>query len=502
MRPGKEFSEAVIRNLGLKSRILSIIFFCIFCVQSVAISTMLVRYNISSVINPFYLWLPPLVIVSAFVIENYFYRSAKKMLTDPASVKFDLVKFSYLVTLVEISFPSTTIITAAGFIKADFFRESGLNLLNSPPLIMYFIMIILNSLSLDFRLCVFSGFLAGLQYFLLSVYFKFEGDSGMILANIILKSILILVCGIITGMVSRRIREAVSQSLEAKEALITKLDQLVNEKTTEIVSQKNEIERKSHELEEKNKDVLASITYARRIQRALLPEECNLKGHFAELMILYKPKDIVSGDFYWASETPDGIFFCVADCTGHGVPGAFMSLLNISKLDETVNEKKILRPDLILNTVRKEIIHALESSGNTGMQDGMDCSLILYNKKTRKLSAACANNPFWILAEGLVSENNFDKFPVGKSPAEEKPFTLTEMILKGSEQLYFFTDGYADQFGGPKGKKFKYKQLQTFIADISSRSFTEQKNLLEEKIKSWMGDLEQVDDILISGVKI
>jgi PAS domain S-box-containing protein len=259
-------------------------------------------------------------------------------------------------------------------------------------------------------------------------------------------------------------------------------------------------------IKEKNHEIMDSIRYAQRIQQVLLPSQKLLAKNLIDFFILYKPKDIVAGDFYWAQEV-DGKFLLLAgDCTGHGVPGAFMSLLNISFLNEGVNEKKITRPDLILEAQRKNIIHALNPDNAEDGKDGMDCTLCSFDFKTNILQAVCANNPIWIIRRNEQHHLSLveivpDKQPIGYHPAP-KAFTLHQYQLQKGDAVYLFTDGYADQFGGPKGKKFKYKQLLELLLKYHSRSMNDQKQVFDKAIEDWKGELEQVDDILLIGLKV
>ncbi|HTB05351.1 MAG TPA: tetratricopeptide repeat protein [Bacteroidia bacterium] len=268
--------------------------------------------------------------------------------------------------------------------------------------------------------------------------------------------------------------------------------------------QKKIIEEQKHIVEEKNKDITDSIHYASRIQRALLTTDGYISKYLPEHFILFKPKDIVSGDFYWAYSTPHSAFLlCAGDCTGHGVPGAFMSLLNISMLNETTIEKKIHSPAAILDDVREHIIKALNPEGkDTGSKDGMDCVLCSFDFANKKLDFACANNPLWIIRGAELIEFKPDKMPVGIQGEKNLPFTLQSTTLQKGDLVYIFTDGYADQFGGPKGKKFKYKALQEKILAISHRPLAEQRNILNDTFEQWKGNLEQVDDVLMIGVRI
>jgi serine phosphatase RsbU (regulator of sigma subunit) len=272
-------------------------------------------------------------------------------------------------------------------------------------------------------------------------------------------------------------------------------------------------------ISEKNKEITDSIQYAKRIQKALLAPAYILDNNLGEHFILYKPKDIVSGDFYWAnsvsssepgvrsaaphsvSELPtlncELFYLAVCDSTGHGVPGAFMSLLNITYLNEAINEKKIAEPHLILNYVREKLINTISQDG---ARDGMDGILLCFNKQKNTITYAAANN-------GPIIKNNngiillpADKMPVGKDE-KTSSFSLHTIDVNKGDMIYLVTDGYADQFGGSKGKKFKYKQLEETLLSVSPLQIKEQKEILDKKFEDWKGALEQVDDVLIIGIK-
>ena len=225
--------------------------------------------------------------------------------------------------------------------------------------------------------------------------------------------------------------------------------------------------------------------------------------------ILYKPKDIVSGDFYYAlahqPKTGENELFylCTADCTGHGVPGALMSMLGISNLNESIIEKDIYQPHEILNSVRNGIIESLDMEDkNEENKDGMDCVLCAFDFKKLTLKFAAANNPLWIFRNGEMLEFKPDKMPVGKYRDEVTSFTLQKVKLQKGDIVYSFTDGFADQFGGEKGKKFKYKPFQEILIKNANQSMDEQRKILDTTFENWKGDLEQVDDVLVVGVKI
>jgi serine phosphatase RsbU (regulator of sigma subunit) len=265
-----------------------------------------------------------------------------------------------------------------------------------------------------------------------------------------------------------------------------------------------EITEQKEVIQEKNKEITDSIQYAKRIQKALLASESTLNNNLPEHFVLYKPKDIVSGDFYWAQNINDNFLICTADCTGHGVPGAFMSLLGISYLNEITRERHINNPAQVLDKLRSEIILNLnaEEGAEGSVNDGMDITLCNFKLKEMTVDFACANNPLWLIRNGKLMEFKPDKFPVGRHYGEPKPFTNQSFALLKGDLIYTLTDGYPDQFGGPAGKKFKYKALQELLLATSDLPLAAQRNLLDKRIEDWKGNLEQVDDILIIGIRI
>ncbi len=277
----------------------------------------------------------------------------------------------------------------------------------------------------------------------------------------------------------------------------------ITKKSKEIITlQKKEIELQKNEVDEKQKEIVDSINYAKRIQYALLASEEMLSTNLREIFVLFKPKDIVSGDFYWATNHKGKFYLAVCDSTGHGVPGAFMSLLNIGFLSEAIKEKEITEPNKIFNYVRQRLI---ESIGKEEQQDGMDGILICFDKQLSTISYAAANNaPILITKNNLTSEFielPKDKMPVGKGEKTNE-FNLHTISVQKDDMLYLYTDGYADQFGGEKGKKFKYKQLNELLISCSSLNIQEQSAVLNQKFVNWKGNLEQVDDVCIIGIKI
>lgn len=277
-----------------------------------------------------------------------------------------------------------------------------------------------------------------------------------------------------------------------------------------IEQQKKQVEQKNEEItvqkeivEEKQKEIIDSINYARRIQQAVLTGENVWNKLSPEHFLLFKPKDIVSGDFYWSYNAPGNhAVFALADCTGHGVPGGFMSMLGNSFLNEIVVENKVLQADEILNKLRVRVIAALGQKGITDQKDGMDISLCVWNKTDNTMQFAGANNPIWLLREGQITEYKADKMPIGSHLETMAPFTCTRIELKKGDTIYMSSDGYADQFGGAKGKKLKYKTLIELLTGFGTVKMDEQKAVLDRVFEEWKRGYEQVDDVSIIGVRV
>lgn len=285
-----------------------------------------------------------------------------------------------------------------------------------------------------------------------------------------------------------------------KEAKIDNLqNDLLIEKEQEIERLRNvELKEAYNLITEKNKEITDSIHYAQRIQKALLAPTYLLEQNLTDYFILYKPKDIVSGDFYWATTFNNLFFIAVCDSTGHGVPGAFMSLLNITYLNEAINEKNITEPHLIFNHVRERLIQAISQDG---ARDGMDGTLVCFNRQSGTITYAAANNGPIIMADNKMQMLPADKMPVGKDE-KNTSFTLHTIAAKPGDLIYLVTDGYSDQFGGAKGKKFRSKQLEEVLQSVIDVPLNIQLEVLDKKFEEWKGALEQVDDVLLIGIKI
>lgn len=268
-------------------------------------------------------------------------------------------------------------------------------------------------------------------------------------------------------------------------------------KDNEIITSQKKI------VEEKNQEITDSITYAKRIQTAILPSPDFVQKHLPHSFILYKPKDIVAGDFYWMEEVDGRIFLAVADCTGHGVPGAMVSVVCHNALNRSVREFKLKSPGDILDKTRQLVIETFEKSAED-VKDGMDISLMSWNKGEETVQYAGANNSIYIIRskeKPILEEIKPDKQPIGLYDSK-KPFSTHTISLEKGDVIYAFTDGYPDQFGGPKGKKFKYKQLKNKCLELYNLPFDQQKNTLEKTFIDWKGELEQIDDVCILGMSL
>jgi tetratricopeptide (TPR) repeat protein/serine phosphatase RsbU (regulator of sigma subunit) len=270
-----------------------------------------------------------------------------------------------------------------------------------------------------------------------------------------------------------------------------------------ITSQKEEVELQKLQVEEAHKEIRDSINYAERIQRSFLATDDLLNNSLKDYFVFFQPKDVVSGDFYWATKLTNNNFAIVtADSTGHGVPGAIMSILNISSLEKAI-DKKLLKPAEIFNHTRDTIINRLSNDGSKdGGKDGMDASIISFDFDNNKFSYAAAQNPIWIIRKGELIEIKPEKMPVGKHHHDAVPFVGGEFEMEKGDVVYTITDGFQDQFGGIKGKKFKVKPFKEFLISIVDLPMVEQREKIQQTFTDWKGNEEQVDDVCVIGVRI
>jgi serine phosphatase RsbU (regulator of sigma subunit) len=305
------------------------------------------------------------------------------------------------------------------------------------------------------------------------------------------------------------IRQLSEQNLEKErekqmllESQNTELENKVSERTKDIIQQKEELEIKNREIEIKNKAITDNISYAQRIQSAILPDIKLIYKALEQSFIFFRPKDIVSGDFYAFAEKNDRVLIIAGDCTGHGVSGAFMSMIGSSLLNQIINEKGIYQPDQILNHLNSAVIEALKQGENES-NDGMDLSICSFDLNKMELQFAGANRPMWLVRGQELSVFRPDKFPIGGlQMAKNRVFTNTTVSLQKGDTIYIFTDGYADQFGGDRGKKLMTAKFKEILLAIQHKSMREQEQHLKAHFDSWKGRYEQVDDVLVIGIRV
>lgn len=345
------------------------------------------------------------------------------------------------------------------------------------------------------------------------------------LGQVIELLIFLLALGYRSRLIEKEKRESMAAlvvQLEKNQELQTKvnreLEDKVKERTLEIEEQRDIVISQKNHIEKINTEITDSINYAKYIQSSILPKADQLESYLGEHFVLYKPKDIVSGDFYWISNIENKSIIAAVDCTGHGVPGAFMSMLGIALLNEIINKEYITHPGVILRRLRKEVINSLQQKGERGEQkDGMDIALCTLDLENMKLQFAGANNPLYLIRKSnmdkvgvirceLIGDDQLyeikgDPMPIGISDRMDN-FTLHEIDVYKGDSFYLFTDGFPDQFGGPDGKKFGYKQFRELLLKNNSKTMPDQKISLEKLLNEWMGNNSQIDDILVIGFRI
>ena len=283
--------------------------------------------------------------------------------------------------------------------------------------------------------------------------------------------------------------------------LIIRLREQQLQKKNKFLEEK--VKQRTAEIEAQKQEITSSIEYASRIQMAMLPVDEHFKTSFSDYFIIFKPRDIVSGDFYWIGEDEKNIFFTVADCTGHGVPGAFMSTLGISTLNEIITNNHNLHANTVLELLRDKIKTALHQTGKDGeAADGMDIAFCVLHKNMKLLEFSGAFNPLFIFQGGEFVEYKANRMPIGIYYGEKDKFTNYEINLKKGDTIYIFSDGLSDQFGGPKGVKYKKAKLKKLLAEIHYRPLSEQRSIIENEFEKWKGTYDQIDDVTILGIRI
>ncbi|MBI2966664.1 MAG: SpoIIE family protein phosphatase [Bacteroidetes bacterium] len=505
-----DLNAAITRNLTLKSKILAVFFGIIFLAQLIGFmgTYFAPGYVPEAVLKMFSIpgfYLLPAGIAFFALCETGMYFALKRLRRMNRTVP---VWLSYTISIIETTFP-----TLGLYFMLDLARNSGTiggaDILDTPPAFIYYFFIVLAALQMDFRLCLWTGIASAAQFIFIKLCIADSmPDAGTRTLDLQAeRSFLFIAFGIIAGFVSAKIRESVISALKNKNELIYNLDNLVQQRTREVVEQKNRIEEQNTLLEEKNRNISDSITYAQRIQKAMIPTEQCVKDILPGSFVLYKPKDIVSGDFYFAEKVEHKIVFSVIDCTGHGVPGALMSVIGFKYLEQAVNEKGILSPAEILAFLNQGVRHTLRHSAHlfsagkiqNEVKDGMDLALCVFNTQTLELHYAGAFNSLYYIRDGILNEIRGERYSIGET---DQNFTQHTLAMQQDDALYLSSDGYEDQFGGPKGKKFKAARFKELLKNIAGKPMDEQKSILESEISSWQGKAEQTDDICVMGVRI
>jgi serine phosphatase RsbU (regulator of sigma subunit) len=492
----KELNLSINHNLRLKARILGFIFAGILILETALVLLFHSEEIFAKLVNGKIFFIAPIFLIGMAAIEFYIARLLSKQIQQNKELP---KQYQYLGAFLEASFPTFVILFAAKMLLH--INVSGFDirfLLNSPPLLFYFIFIILSALHLEFRLCLFAGVIAAIEYLFLSFYLTKTFSEPQVFDYIVNigKSVFILLSGIISGIVAQKIKEAVLNSLRSKNELIFRLDEKVKEKTKEI-NLKNLL------LEQKNKDITDSINYAKKIQHAMLPAKEDIHSAFPDSFILFKPKDIVSGDFYFFQKNGKNIFIAAADCTGHGVPGALMSMIGSEKLQDAVLQNK--EPSEILRLLNKGIRSSLrQSESNESTRDGMDIALCSVDTDNCIVKYAGANRPLWIIRKGqsTIEEIKATKAAIGGFTHDDQHFETHEVKLQKEDVFYIFSDGYADTFSGKDGKKLTTKKFKEVLLQIKDKPMQQQGQHLESYIETWKAGTEQVDDILVIGIRL
>ncbi|GEM_PF-6918643 len=268
-----------------------------------------------------------------------------------------------------------------------------------------------------------------------------------------------------------------------------------------IVDDVTEREKQKQRLNRQNQEIYSSIRYAERIQNAMLPDDSVLKENLSPYFLFYKPQQIIGGDFYWTQRLDQTTLISVADCTGHGIPGALITMLGITALNDIVKGRQVVQPHFILNELRSQIIEELNSSAEQNQQDGMDISICAIHPREKKLYFAGANSRIILVHQGEPLEIKGNNMPVGAF-VDSRDFTLHQIDYHPGDMLYMFSDGYQDQFGGPYHKKFGKKQFRQMLHEIHQQGLQNQKNFITQRFEQWKGNHEQIDDVTLIGMQL
>ena len=308
------------------------------------------------------------------------------------------------------------------------------------------------------------------------------------------------------GKLQKEITKATEEIKTQKEEIEAQRDEIEAQRT-EVEAQRDQLEIQRDLVVKQKDEIIDSISYAKKIQAAMMPPEQYFHEFLAEVFILFKPRDIVSGDFYWIKQVKQYTILAAADCTGHGVPGAFMSMLGMSYLNEIVHRREITQANQVLNEIRKQIRNSLRQYGEAEeSKDGIDMALCVIDEKNRTLQYSGANIPLYLIRDKNgtpeLTEIKADRMPLGYYQGKFKAFTNKEIELEFGDVIYLFSDGFVDQKGGKEGKKFLSKNFRELLLQIHDEPLREQKSILDKTITEWIGKNSQIDDILVMGFRV
>lgn len=432
--------------------------------------------------------------------DDVFERSKIEMLYN-YSMAFFLVGSVYYLHIVYAGYwmhASVEGIAMLSLISIPFFLKYSQNV-KAAAWIYIIQQVIVSSLSIIIeggRPNIISGFWISL--FILLSFFLFDIKVGTIIL------IVFAFLSSIAGFLAQKINVSPDNWLpDTPDVILLPLSLVIYITWTFIKTRKyaeKQIREQKTQIENKNKEVTDSINYAQRIQKAILPSHRLVESYLPKSFVVYLPKDIVSGDFYWVEKKGNKVFFAVADCTGHGVPGAMMSVIGQNALNRVINEFEIIKPSEILDKLSVLVEEGFSKSGSD-VRDGMDIALCSLDTSSNKLEFAGANNPVYIYSSNELKEIKATKQPIGRFESKVN-FVNHEVQLNSGDAVYLFTDGIADQFGGPDGKKYKYKRVKELLLQNNNKSHSEQKNNIITEFVKWKGQNEQIDDVCLMGIKI
>jgi serine phosphatase RsbU (regulator of sigma subunit) len=281
-----------------------------------------------------------------------------------------------------------------------------------------------------------------------------------------------------------------------------KLSEKLSDRSYNVMMQKWDLERRNLSITQQNREIIESLHYAKTIQSAIMPKDGELKKYFRDGFVFYRPKDIVSGDFYFLEEANGKIYFAVADCTGHGVAGAFMSMVGTALLKQIIIRNKVADPSRVLKLLNDGILEALRQK-ETSSHGGMDISLCVIDKVAMKLDFAGANRPLILIRQGQMEVIRPDKLPIGGMYSDdERDYHTTSMEINIGDRIYMYSDGYADQFGGTDGRKIMTRKFKELLMEVHQQEMHSQMTVLESHFDNWKGRFEQVDDVLVAGAEL